>query len=163
MFVINQDGLPPGTVGVSRSDGLRDGSLVTVTYSGPGQATFTLLWAPEDDTTASSSFSNGSNEATFTPDSTSIGGTYRIHCIVNNNGIFTEDVRLFAIRTVHGLRIPALNERADSTASLVNRGADIIQNSEFNEPSPGRFSRGDYGGWYSSWVGLVRKVEQLSG
>lgn len=159
---IDQVGLPAGTDDRSRSDGLGTGAVVTLTSTGPGVThTFTLLWVPEDDATAVASFSQGGTTATFTPDSSSVGGTYRIRLrVVDASGTPTETIRLFSIRTNGGLRIPALNEQADETASLENNGATQISASEFNEDAAsGPFASGNYGGWYSAMSELIAYVD----
>jgi hypothetical protein len=118
------------------------------------------LWAPEDDTLAAASFSqNTTNTATFTPDPASVGGTYRIKLTVVEGLNTTEVIRCFSILTVNtGLRIPALNERANEAATL-SSGPSLIEDSEFNEPSPGPFAGGNYGGWYKALADTIRRVE----
>lgn len=165
-MIINQAGIAPGVAGQSRSDGLRTGALVTVTHDAADAVftEFSLLWAPTDDFTAASSFAQVGTHATFSPDPTSKGGTYRIRMRVSTASTTTDVIRLFAVRTaIANLRIPALNERADETASLTNHGASTIAASEFNEPSiSGPFAGGNYGGWYSAINELATKVESLA-
>lgn len=158
---IDQVGLPAGIDDKSRSDGLNNGATVTLTSVGPGIThTFTLLWVPTDDNTAVSSFSQVGNTATFSPDPTSKGGTYRIRLQVTDVNGTTETIRLFAIRNSAGLRIPALNEQADETASLDNNGPAQIAASEMNEDAAsGPFAGGNYGGWYSAQEELYKYVE----
>ncbi|MDB5716279.1 MAG: hypothetical protein JWO15_3676, partial [Sphingomonadales bacterium] len=165
-LIINQAGRPAGVPGQSRSDGLRTGALVTLSHdvANPVFTSYVLLWAPEDDHTAAATFSTVGNTASFSPDPSSIGGTYRIKLSVTTASGTSESIRLFAIRTQNaGLRIPALNERADEAASLLFNGPDAIKASEFNEPSAdGPFKDGNYGGWYSSFNELVSAVETIA-
>ncbi|MDB5716280.1 MAG: hypothetical protein JWO15_3677 [Sphingomonadales bacterium] len=164
-IVISQVGLAAGRENQSRSDGLRTGGQVSFKHIGTGVATFELLWVPDDDNTAVASFAQNENEATFTPDSSSIGGTYRIGVTLLQGRDVIHSIRLFSIRTENfNLRLLALGEGADESASFVNHGQDVVQASEFNEPSTtGPFSQGNYGGWYSSLVEVFKKVEELSG
>lgn len=152
-MIIDQAGLPAGTAGKTRTDGLATGALVTLTSAGGGTThRFQLLWAP---TAAWASAPASLTQTTpttwtFTP-AAGVYGTYRIELIVDE-GLSTEDrqIRLFGVRTpVKGLRLPALNEIASSLATLLNNGADQIAASEANENIVGGpFAAGNYGGWY---------------
>ena len=168
IITINQAGLPAGVADQSRSDGLSTGALVTLSSVGGGVThKFELLWVPDDDTTAVSSLTPTGTPSvwTFTPDTT-VYGTYRIQLIVDE-GLPTEDrsIRLFSIRTpTKNLRIPALNERADPRATLLEDGAEQIEASEDNEPEAGGpFAGGNYGGWYRSLRELYEAAEAGGG
>jgi len=166
-MTIDQAGLPAGTAGKARTDGLATGALVTLDSSGGGTTnTFRFLWVPPADTTAVASLAQiGPTNWTFTP-TAAVYGTYRIELIVDE-GLSTEDrqVRIFAIRTpTKALRVPALNEIASSAASLLNAGAAQIAASEDNEDVPGGpFAAGNYGGWYRELQTLFDEVEAGGG
>lgn len=152
-MIIDQAGLPAGTAGKARTDGLATGALVTLTSAGGGTThRFQLLWAPTAAwATAPASLTQTTPTTwTFTPPA-GVYGTYRIELIVDE-GLSTEDrqIRIFGVRTpVKGLRLPALNEIASSLATLLDNGADQIAASEANENIVGGpFAAGNYGGWY---------------
>lgn len=163
---IDQAGLAAGTPGRARTDGLDDGSLVTVTSTGSGTShTVRLLWVPPEDTTAVSSLTQTTSTTwTFAP-TAGVYGSYRIELIVDE-GQLTEsrEVRIFGIRTmVKSLLRPALNERASAGASLLNRGQEIIDASENNEFSAGTpLGEIDYGGWWKGQTELIDVVETLA-
>lgn len=158
----DQVGLTPsGVAGKTRSDGLANGAQVTITTSEAGTVQF--LWVPIDDNSAVSSLSQTSPTTwTFTPSSNAYG-TYRVKFTATANPAITT-VRLFVVRTPTGLRIPALNERASSNASLINHGTDIVTASEFNENGLGDtpFQNGDYSGWWSALSELFMAVDNLT-
>jgi len=113
---------------------------------------------PDDDATAVATLAVTGDPAiwTFSPTPGAFG-SYRIELIVDE-GLVTESrsIRIFAVRTAAGIRVPALNERADPEASLINSGSDEIAASEDNEPSPsGPFVGGNYGGWYREIQNLL--------
>jgi hypothetical protein len=163
---IDQVGLPAGTNGRTRSDGLATGAVVTLTATNPGAttATFSLLWIPIGDTTAVPTLAVTGNPLvwTFTP-TAGCPGTYRIR-LVTNVGLPDESevtTRLFRVRTPAGLAIPAFNEVADPLASLINSGPAFVAASEDNEfvaGSPGTIGTYDYTGWFRSWHELVMAV-----
>ncbi len=162
---IDQVGLPAGVADRSRSDGLDDSSVVTLTSVSPGTTnTWKLLWVPRGDATAVASLIVSGASVTFTPDS-DVYGNYRIMLTVDA-GLITESVsiRTFGIRTpVAGLCPPALNERASESASLEDDGADQISASETNEAEvSGPFTGGSYGGWYPALIELFEAVESLA-
>jgi hypothetical protein len=137
LLQIDQDGLAPGTPGVSRTDGLDTGAMVWLTDTGVGGTTlFRLLWTPPGDTTAVETLAATTEDPkvwTFTPTASKYG-SYRIE-LVRNAGLSTEvrERRVLAVRTpVLGLVIPALNERGDSRASLSVADAVQIEAAENN-------------------------------
>src|SRR3954470_24157820 len=112
---IDQEGLSPGTAGVSRTDGLATGALVTLTNTGSGATTtFRLLWVPPGDALAIATLAPTDDPKvwTFEP-ATEKYGSYRVELVVNE-GLTTElrERRILAVRTPGlGLVIPAFNER----------------------------------------------------
>lgn len=150
----------PGVMDKTRIDGSDSGGEVTITGSEAGTAQ--LLWAPIEDDSAFSSLHQVSPTVwKFTP-SSGVYGTYRVKFIPTSNPAGAT-VRLFAILTpVLGLRIPALNERSDPNASLINSGAAVVAASEYNRNGEGVFEDGDYGGSYTAVASLMQKVEDLA-
>jgi hypothetical protein len=158
---IDQVGLPAGVAGVSRTDGLDTGALVTLTNTDPqGVTTFRLLWGPTDDVTAEASLAATVDPDvwTFAPDA-GCYGSYRIEML--EDGVPVER-RIFGIRTpANGLLFPAFNELASRHASWANDGADQIELSENNAVD---FNDADlnslaYAGWWRSLVELYRAFE----
>jgi len=145
LMKIDQTGLPAGTPGESRSDGLDTGAQVTLTSTTPGTThEFRFLWHPTADTDAVSSLvQTGSPEVwTFSP-TAGVYGSYLIELIVDE-GLATEsrERRIFGIRTPNrGLLIPAWNEGADPNGSLVNLGPLVVKASTMNE-------NGNATGWW---------------
>ena len=146
---IDQAGLPAGTPGFSRSDGLDTGALVTLTSTGGGSThDFELLAVPSADGTSVASLAQtGPTTWTFSPDAL-VYGSWRIRLVVDA-GLATESeqIRTFGVRTpTLSLRIPAWNEIASALASLANLSG-MVQQSETNEPSAA-FPAGDPRGWF---------------
>lgn len=156
---IDQAGLSAGTPGQSRSDGLDDGSLVTLESLTAGTTyKFEFLWVPVgDDTAVASLAQDGGVPAkwTFSPKA-GVYGNYRIHLIVDE-GLPTEEetIRTFGIRTPAGVLIPAFNEKGDEDASLLQNGAPEIEASENNEPEP------ETGYQWTGWHNFFDKVAKL--
>jgi len=160
---IDQEGLPTGTPGVSRTDGLDTGAVVTLTNTGAGSTTvFRLLWVPPGDTTAVATLAPTEGDLkvwTFTP-SEEVYGSYRIE-LVQNEGLTTEvrERRIFAVRTPGlGFVIPALNEAGDPRASLLvtdglseNNAVDYNDDATLNDLT--------YAGWWRSFHEMVMKVD----
>ena len=162
---IDQAGLPPGTPGFGRTDGLATGAQVTVESTGGGTTHLVnLLWVPPSDTTAVASLTqSGPTTWTFNP-TPGVYGTYRIELVVDQ-GLPTESrqVRCFTIRTPNaGLIIPAANEAADPSSTLLDAGPDRIQASEQNEPF-GPFTSGSPWGWWRALDGAMQTLDQVSG
>jgi hypothetical protein len=161
---IDQAGLPLGTPGIARTDGLDTGALVTVTNVGGGSSTkVRLLWVPPEDLTAIPSLvAAGPTSWTFSPQA-GCWGSYRIELIVDE-GLPTESrqVRIFGVRLPSsGLLIPAANETADPSASRLNAGANVIARSENNEPfAP--FGTGSAFGWWKALRDLVLQADASS-
>jgi len=135
---IDQYGLPPGVNGRARINGLSTGALVTLTSTDPGGTNkFQFLHVPANDNTAVATLAPTGGGATpvwtFTP-TVGAWGPYRIELIVNE-GLITEDrqIKIFAIPAPNtGLIPPALGERGDPLATLLNNGVDVIENTERN-------------------------------
>lgn len=148
---IDQAGLPAGTPGRARTDGLDTGALLTFTSLGAGTThEFRLLWVPPEDLTALATLmQTGPTTWTSSPQA-GTWGTYRIELIVDK-GLPTEDrqIRIFGVRTPDGILIPAANESADPSATLENNTPAVIARSENNEPF-GPFVTGSAWGWWAA-------------
>lgn len=158
---IDQATLGAGTPGVSRTDGLDDGSLVTLTSLGGGTThRFELLDFPDGDTTAEASLApTGPTVWTFTPTAL-VWGTYRIR-LITDEGLPTESrqTRILGVRLPNsGLLIPAWNEIADPNGSRINETATVVAASENNEPSA-EFAGGEPRGWYPALRALFLAVD----
>lgn len=158
---IDQAGLALGTAGKTRSDGLLNGALVTLTSTGAGTThVLQILWVPDGDTDALVSFVQLTGTTwSFTP-SADAPGTYRLFLDVDGD----QEVRELRVRTANlRLIVPALNELADPFASLIQKTAAEVDASEDNEletvmppalsglpqtSTPSPFLAGNYGGWY---------------
>lgn len=162
---IDQVGRPLGTPGFARTDGLATGALVTLTSTGGGTThKFELLWVPPTDTVAVGSLTpTGPTTYTFTPQAARYG-TYRIQLIVDE-GLSTESrsVRIFGIRTPNlGLLIPAANEVADPSATILNVTSALIGRSENNEAyTP--FLAGSPFGWHKALQDIILALDSVSG
>lgn len=159
---IDQAGLPAGTAGRARTDGLGTGALVTLTSTGGGNThRFELLWVPEDDTTAVASLAPTGTPSVWTFSPTALAyGTYRIRLVVDE-GLATESetIRVFRVRDpATGIALPAPNERADPSASLVNAGSSVIGRSEDNEVEAPVFANGNWSGWYRVMRDVVNYI-----
>lgn len=130
---IDQDGLTAGVAGLSRTDGLATGALVTLTdTSSTGTTLMQLLWTPPGDAGAVSSLAATGDPKVWTFEPTAGKyGSYLVE-LVRNAGLTsaTRERRVLVMRTPNlGLVIPALNERGYSAASLVDsRGAELVDN-----------------------------------
>lgn len=154
---IDQAGLAPaGSPGISRTDGLDDGSVVTLTNTGSGSTTlFRLLDVPLGDTTAAATLTPTGGDPKvweFTP-TAGVFGTYLIELIEDQNQVTEKtERRIFGIRLQpSGLLIPGLNEIADPTASLINDGAGPIEASDDNAidyTSNALLNDRRYAGWW---------------
>lgn len=166
-ITIDQVGLPAGVPDRSRTDGLATGAVVTLTNTGTGSTTrFQILWTPPGDTTAVMSLGpTGPNTWTFVPTASQYG-SYSVECI-EDEGLPTENrsTRKIVVRTPNlGLVIPALNERASFTASLVNKGPRQVAASLDNStdyPSP--LDVLDYAGWWRAYHELFMAVDSGGG
>lgn len=139
---------PAGIVNRSRSDGLINGSEVTVTVNEPGVVTFVDV--PEGDTTSVSSLHQASPLAwKFTP-TAGIYGSWLIE--FKPTAVQNQPVRrIFAVRSPSkALRIPAFNEHASSKATVAN-GSSLVDSSDNNEG-------GSYRGWAPALAELYKTV-----
>lgn len=162
----DQVGLPAGTPGNSRDDGLDNGAVITMSSTGAGAVhALELLWVPDDDVSAEASFASASPTSwTMTPQAGRYG-TYIARLTVD--GEVTE--HSFSILTPNfQLRIPGLNERASRIANLASAASPatkvaLLKASTHNTPDAGNpaFALGDYGGWYSAIRKLILAVDLL--
>jgi hypothetical protein len=158
---ISQAGLAAGVAGVSRTDGLATGALVTLEdVEGTGSSTFHLLWGPTEDATALVSL-----EATVDPDVWTFSPTascYGSYLIELRQDSVPVERRIFGVRTpANHLLIPALNERASRHASWINDGTAQIELSENNAVDFPDAALNDfpYAGWWRSLRELYEVVE----
>jgi hypothetical protein len=157
---IDQDGLSPGTPGVSRTDGLATGALVTLTNTGSGATTFRLLWTPPGDTTAVSSLEQTEDPKawTFSP-SPNEYGSYRIELVE------TGEIRVLVMRTPNlGLVIPAFGERGDPGANLMIADAAQINAAENNATDYGNLALNyrQYAGWWRALHEVITSVDSVT-
>lgn len=163
----DQTGLSAGVAGYSRTDGLATGALVTVTRSGSDPGTARLVMTPPDDTGALASWTQTSSTTwTFTPTAGTYG-TYRVEEItLPGTTRESRQSRIFGIRLPRsGLLIPALNERADARANMVDTSTAITDASDNNSSDNLRnpdLAGFRYAGWWRSMVELYRVVENSS-
>lgn len=161
LIKIDQSGLSAGQVGKSRTDGKLDGSLVTLTDSSAGATTqFRLLDVPVGDTTAVSTLAVTGNPKVWTFQPTANKpGTYYIERITDL-GLPSEqrERRVFRVRTSGGLIIPAFNEDADETASLLNQNvADSVDNAT-DYTSDTALNTRAYTGWFRALHEIVMAI-----
>lgn len=162
---IDQATLGAGTPGQSRTDGLAGGELVTLTNVGTGSSTvMRLLWVPPGDTTAVASLGPTGNPKiwTFTP-TVSVYGTYLVE-LVENEGLAGEirERRVLVVRTPNqGLIIPALNERGNAGASLVNAGVEEIEDADNNAIDflDAALNALPYASWWRAFHELILAVD----
>lgn len=152
-FRIDQDGLAEGTPDFARTDGLDDGSEVTLVHTGGvfTSASFRILSTPSADTTARTTLTRGSYQPgagicvyTFTP-TAGVYGSYLIEETVDGRTV----ERVFAIRTPNrGLLIPAWNATSDPNAYMGGGdGPAQVKRGSQNEPTakyPAGDPRGDF-------------------
>jgi len=162
---ISQAGLAAGVAGVSRTDGLATGALVTLQDMGTtGVTSFRVLWGPPNDTTARTSLVVTGNPRiwTFSP-TAGAWGSYRIE--LRRDGVPVER-RIFGIRSPNNhLLTPALNEQASRLASWDNAGADQKELSENNalDFSDANLNLLGYAGWWRALRELFNVVEAGTG
>lgn len=166
-FQISQVGLDAGAPGLSRTDGLADGSLVICTNTGAGATTlFRLLWTPPGDSTAVSTLGATVDPKVWTFEPTpNCYGTYLVE-LVENEGLSTEKTerRALVVRTPNlGLVIPAFGERADRNASLVLDGAAQVEAADNNadDYADAELNARRYAGWWRSMHELAIALDTL--
>lgn len=147
-ITFDQTGLnPAGVTDRARSDGKSDGSTVTITVF-PPNGTVEFVDVPSGDTTSVSTLSGAISTWTFDP-TPGVVGTWLVQYTDPSNVVVR---RAFSARTpVHGLRIPAFNEKASQSATIAN-GSSYVSVSDDNEG-------GTYDGWYRSLTELYDEVE----
>jgi hypothetical protein len=157
---IDQAGLDPGTPGVSRTDGLATGALVTLTNTGSGTTTlFRLLWTPPGDDTAIPSLAvTGDPKVwTFSPRAKRYG-TYLVELLVDG---LSRERRTLVVRTPGGLVIPALNERGNRDATLDDEGDDaVVDNNAVDSPDP-NLAALPFAAWWRAMHSLTMAVDAL--
>lgn len=164
LLQIDQTGRPAGVAGRARTDGLSTGALVTLTNTGTGSTTRMVLHdVPLGDTTAVATLAPTGNPRvwTFSP-TAGVFGTYLIE-LIEDEGLPTEkrERRVFGVRLQpSGLLIPALNERADEAASIINNGPGYIEESQdnANDYSVALLNQRRYSGWWRKFYELFRFV-----
>lgn len=154
---IDQDGLPTGEPGTSRTDGLAGGELVTLTDTGPDAAAeYRLLWTPPGDAGAVSSLAATGDPKvwTFTP-TAGRHGTYLVEHVGTGERV------AFVVRTPRlGLIIPALGERGDPDASLFAPGTgELVDNNatDFADPDLNELP---FAAWWRAMHELIVKVDR---
>jgi hypothetical protein len=140
---------------------------VTVTSSGApvGSTVMAALLdvpqLPTPDTNAVGSFAETaplSGIWTFTP-SASRYGKFRIRVVATLPDLTTqvEDLTFVFLSPAGAMEVPALNERGDKTASLVNQGATVLANTESNVGPGGTGFRA----WHRWILRISKLVEDL--
>lgn len=164
LLQIDQTGRPAGVAGRARTDGLSTGALVTLTNTGTGSTTRMVLHdIPVGDTTAVATLAPTGNPRvwTFVP-TAGVFGSYLIE-MIEDEGLPTEkrERRIFGIRLQpSGLLIPALNERADEEASIINNGPGYIEESQdnANDYSSALLNQRRYAGWWRKFHELFSSI-----
>lgn len=157
---IDQTGLSTGVAGKSRTVGLANGAQVTITNTNPNskRSNMRLLAWPVGDSTANATLTRVSdNVFTFTPTASKYG-TFRIE-VTENPGTALQrvEVRIFGVRLPSGLLIPAPNERANPSASMLTSDASsLVDESEDNADDYGNSDLNAF-----RWSGWFRKVYEL--
>jgi hypothetical protein len=153
---IDQDGLPSGEPGTSRTDGLAGGELVTLTDTGPGSAAeFRLLWTPPGDTGAVSSLAATGDPKvwTFTP-TAACYGTYLVE------DVGTGERRALVVRTPNrGLIIPAFGERGDPDASLFAPGSGELADNNATDFTDPDLNALPFAAWWRAMHELIMRVD----
>jgi hypothetical protein len=168
---IDQDGLTSVGNDKSRSDGLIDGSMVTITNVSPGAENslqFRSLPIEDDEVEDSlTDVNEDGTEWTFVPKA-GVFGTYAMRLTVD--GVVSD--REFSIRSPgKGLRVPAVNSKSNPSASLLTLGAEesvrnayIAQcvNNE-NIANHPHYAEGNFAGWFPDMEKLYAEVEHAGG
>ena len=136
---LDQVGIPAGVAGLARDDGLATGALVTLTsMSHVSTFRFRLLWVglmPTEDTASIPSLApSGPSSYSFTP-SAGVYGSWLVE-LITDEGTLAEDrsTKVFAIKQLGGLRIPAPNEKGVADASMLKNTAQEVARADFNQP-----------------------------
>lgn len=165
-IIFDQVGLGAGVAGKSRSDGLANGAIVTVTNASGNPCRVEWWWYPPDDTAVAATLvQNGPDEWQFDPTAARYG-EYAVR-MIEDEGLETEteDIKSFGIRLpTSNLLIPAFNSRGDysvnrsSTTGEKNAAAAISFN---NEPLPDDAAV-NWANWWQSMNELFKYVESIS-
>lgn len=154
---IDQAGLSVGTPGFARPDLLSNGATVSLTDTTAGGTTsFQILYRPPADNTAVETLATTADNHVWTFTATSgVEGPYRVRLQhILPNGTVLEEIRILGFSTGgNGAIPPAPNEKADPTASELNKtDSAIIFSSERNWPTTDYPSGNPYG-WANSVAG----------
>lgn len=146
-ITFDQTGLSAGILDRARSDGLDDGSEVTITVA-PSGGTVEFVDVPVGDVDSVGTLTQDDPSTwTFTP-TASVYGTWLVQYVQGGSTVR----RTFSVRTPeHGLRIPAFNEKASLLATIAN-GASHVADSDTNENDL-------YNGWFPALLELYQAVE----
>lgn len=160
----DQAGLSAGVSGYSRTDGLATGAQVTITRDSPDTGMVRLVMTPAGDTTAYASWQQTSSTTwTFMPTAGVYGSYHAEEITLPGTTREIRQRRIFGIRLPRSrLLIPALNERADMRANMVDVSASITSASDNNATDfllNADLSALNYGGWWRSMVELYRVAE----
>lgn len=166
VLLLDQAGLPAGSSGFARTDGLDTGALVTVQSVGVATTHDARILTLDDaDTTSLSSFTQTSMAPptwTFSP-TVGVNGMIRIE-LVTDRGLASEDrqVRVFGIRDPSGCLFPTFGLVADPSANLPDladsaKQLEFIRANELNEPTA-KFPNGNPFGWVAELNRILRRA-----
>lgn len=143
-------------VGENRSrEDITPGQAVQITNVNPGAVNvLELLWKPPEDDTAA--IAGADPNYTIVP-KPGTDGTYLFRLNVDGD---TLELSFTTVTALFGLPIPAANEKADPTASLVKNTETEIRRSSRNKPF-GPFSSGSAFAWWPVIERWFRKLESL--
>lgn len=162
VILLDQVGLPAGSPGFARTDGLNTGAKVTVQSVGAATThEARLLTFPESDDTVAGSWTQ-TNPTTweFSPKA-GIDGCYRVE-IVTDRGLASQarTVKVFGIRDANGYLFPSFGLLADLMANRPDLSdpaklVEYIKASELNEPNA-TFPAGYPFGWHREVDAILR-------
>lgn len=170
---IDQVGLPTGAPGVSRTDGLANGAEVTLTNTNIAAVSsrFSLEWIGLGDTTALATLAQDSTHVwKFTPTPAAYGSYVIV--LIEDEDLTTQRIerRIFGIRLPNsGLLIPALNERASSSANIETpTSGELVDFSDDNAIDyvgtlAAALNALPFAGWWRKMVQLILAVEAGGG
>jgi hypothetical protein len=166
---LDQVGIPAGVAGLARDDGLATGAVVTLTsMSHVSTFRFRLLWVglmPSEDTTSVPTLApSGPSSYSFTP-TVGVYGSWLVE-LTTDEGTLAEDrsTKVFAIKQVGGIRIPAPNEKGTPDASLAKNTAQEVSRADFNQPeASGIWVNGRTVSWWREMAQLIYNFNSGSG
>lgn len=151
-FKLDQGVLPGGTLNLSRSDLTTGGEEVTITTDVPG--TIEFLWVPVGDAGAIASLVQDSSLVWKYTSTIAKPGTFRVKFTADSGGLPV--IRAHRAPAPNGTMIPAFNEVAAFSASLLDTSPAIVEASEYNEPGPDGI---DYAGWWFTYHDMLLAVD----